>query len=128
MEPGHCLIKQMIDEVAMERGSFDVYLNPDKAWAFTVKKLGSNLVQIGDYSHVLALYNRLGDVRYAEYEIDSNDKLHVHGIIMLQKGFLRKRLCLQGFHVKLEEIYDENSWLRYINKTKPMYNNNQYMF
>jgi len=37
MEPGHCLIKQMIDEVAMERGSFDVYLNPDKAWAFTVK-------------------------------------------------------------------------------------------
>jgi len=95
---------------------------------FYSKKLGSNLVQIGDYSHVLALYNRLGDVRYAEYEIDSNDKLHVHGIIMLQKGFLRKRLCLQGFHVKLEEIYDENSWLRYINKTKPMYNNNQYMF
>lgn len=89
-----------------------------QAWAFTIKKTGRNLtdVKIEDYALIIDKFNKAGFIKDIAKENDSKGVLHLHGIILLRKGFLRKSICLNGFHVKLVEIYDENGWLGYITK------------
>lgn len=102
----------------------------DEAWAFTVKMLGAALPTSSNYAEVLAKYRDYGFIKEVESEYDSNGRLHLHGIIMLRRGFHRKRLCTKGFHLKLESIYDEHGWVTYIQKSfknKP-HSNNNYMF
>lgn len=104
----------------------------DEAWAFTVKMLGARLPTSKDYADVLAKYRDFGFIKTVEAEYDSLGRMHLHGIIMLRRGFHRKRLCTTGFHLKLESIYDEHGWVDYITKSvgpknKPHPNNN-YMF
>jgi len=85
-------------------------------WAFTVKKLGLGEVLVTDYISVMDVFRKFGYVDCHHYERDSLGKLHIHGIVLLRKGFLRKRLCVNGFHLKLVEIYNRAGWELYINK------------
>ena len=93
--------------------NFVVECSVNTSWAFTVKKLGHD-VTTSDYAAVIELYRKFGFVDSHYYERDSVGKFHVHGIVQLRKGFLRKRLCLPGFHTKLVELYDRRGWELYI--------------
>lgn len=87
------------------------------SFAYTVKTLGKADVTEADYD---PFFKRLDDfginVEYKVSEKDSKGKLHYHGILYLRKGFFRKRICLHGFHIKLEELYDRKGWIKYIYK------------
>lgn len=94
----------------------EVKLENQEAWAFTYKKLGSKKVLPADYAGVLTLLNTYGYVKHVREELDSAGKCHIHGIVLLRRGFHRKRLIVNGFHCCLRSIYDEKDWVRYCNK------------
>lgn len=87
------------------------------AFAYTVKVLGKADATKEDYAPFFDKLAKLTiPIEYKILERDSHGKIHFHGIIYLKKGFFRRRICLKGFHVKLEELYDRKGWLRYIHK------------
>lgn len=97
--------------------SLEVVRHDHEAWAFTVKKLRSpSLADEAHYTKVLLHLSKFGFVKTCRSERDPKGVLHIHGIIMLRKGMLRKKLVVQGFHMKLELIYDEHGWEDYIMK------------
>lgn len=119
-----CLsLKQFERKLEKQKGIVDqiVLIKSNQTpWAFTIKKTGINLnkVTIETYSSIVKRFNESGFIKDIEEEYDSKQVLHLHGIVLLRKGFMRKMLCMPGFHVKLEEIYDELGWIKYINKNK----------
>lgn len=83
------------------------------AFAYTVKTLGD----ITTYEPFFDRLNKFSiKVEYKVSELDSKGKLHYHGILYLDKGFFRKRLCVKGYHIKLDELYDRAGWIKYILK------------
>lgn len=102
-----------------------------QAWAFTIKKLGGSAREVSfvrDYVQVVEQLKRMGYVKMLTEESDSDGRLHIHGIILLRKGFMRKRLCFPTYHTYLVEIYDEKYWIDYIHKEICEVDNRQYMF
>lgn len=95
-------------------------------WAFTYKKLGK-LKTVEEYTNVISHLNKYGFVKQVEFEEDSMGKQHIHGIVLLPKGFLRKRLIREGFSCHLKEIYDEKDWIKYITKESKTNLNQIYM-
>lgn len=55
-------------------------------------------------------------VEFKISELDKRGHLHYHGILYLRKGFYRKRCCIPGMHIKLDELYDKKGWVKYIHK------------
>lgn len=87
------------------------------SFAYTVKILRTGEVTEADYQPFFDRIDNLNiTVEYKMPEKDSKGKLHYHGILYLKKGFFRKRICLKGFHIKLDELYDRKGWLKYIHK------------
>jgi len=101
------------------------------SWAFTIKKLGGKPgdIKLVDYTEILDIFGKKGIVKHCVDEKDPSGRLHLHGIVQLKKGFFRKSLCLQSYHVHLVEIYNEAPWLKYMNKEKDEpFINTQYAF
>jgi len=96
-------------------------LAKNQSWAFTFKKLGNGYVLPKDYDYCIQILNRYGYVDCHFYEKDSKGKLHVHGIVQLRKGFMRKRLGINGFHMHLVEIYERQGWEKYILKDEYLF-------
>lgn len=93
-----------------------------KDFAFTVKFLGDKLKHCNaqDYWEIFEQWCALdSDVDIIDHVFENNeegDNLHVHGIIQLPDKFYRKKLSIQGMHFKLDEIFDRDGWIKYINK------------
>lgn len=84
------------------------------SYGFTVK---DNRQDVTDYKPFLDNCKQHGCNVVCSYEeYDEASRLHIHGIIEIPKGFYRKKICMKGLHVKLEELYDPAGWLRYIRK------------
>lgn len=91
------------------------------AWCFTVKyNKHDHEVTLETYQVVLDLFTKYGFVKYVESETDSKGVLHLHGILMLRKGFFRRRLVLPNYHLHLMECTSEDQWLKYITKQSPV--------
>lgn len=102
----------------------------NQAWAFTYKFLG-DLSGRNDsirYAPVIDNLNANGFVKYVQGEFDPKGKYHIHGIVLLRKGMLRKKLIVQGFNCHLSEIVNEDVWLRYCNKDQPSQKEIPYLF
>ena len=87
------------------------------SYGYTVK---DNRPETTDYQSFFDRCEKFGvkiTHKYPEY--DSKGKLHIHGIMQIPKGFYRKKICMDGLHIKLVEIYDEAGWKRYITKDQP---------
>lgn len=83
-------------------------------YGFTVK---DNRQDVTDYDSFFDRCNKFKcDVQEYYGELDSKGRLHFHGIISIPKGFYRKKLCMPGLHLDLEEIYDLKGWVKYIKK------------
>lgn len=99
--------------------SIEVHRHDQESYAFTIKRVKSpTTVTEQSYAEIIDLWRKMGYIKYLESEKDSKGVLHLHGVILLRRGFYRKKLCLEGFHVKLDLIYDETGWIRYIQKSR----------
>lgn len=95
----------------------DIVKSDSIAFAYTVKALGAVNINKNHYDSFFQKLDKLGvKVEYKIGEKDSLGKLHYHGIIYVKKGFFRKRIMMKGYHVKLEEIYNKEGWVKYIHK------------
>ena len=55
-------------------------------------------------------------------EVHENTKVkHYHGLISVKRNYYLKRLMLDGFHLKLEAIYNEDGWYNYCKKEDLFY-------
>lgn len=85
------------------------------AFAYTVKSLGEDKnPNYKPFFDILAKFSI--PIEYMIEERDSKGKTHWHGIILLEKGFYRKRIMIRGFHTKLVELYNRAGWIKYIEK------------
>ncbi len=86
-------------------------------YAFSIKATGKDLINTTKvtYDPFFKIIKRLVVMKCC-YPETANGILHYHGIIMLNKNFYRKRLYLDGFSLKLKEIFDEKGWITYITK------------
>lgn len=89
-------------------------------YAFTIKFTSCPTCKPSDYeSLVLDKWKALGaHIVDHVYEPDSKGICHCHGILTLPFNFYRKRLCIKGVHFRIDELYDEEAWKRYMNKNK----------
>lgn len=95
----------------------EITRSQSKSYAFTVKKLGPReLNDLPEYWKWLAKVEQECIVSRKYYETDSDGNLHMHGIILVRKNFYLKKLCMKGYHVKFEELYDYDGWVKYITK------------
>jgi len=89
------------------------------SWAFTIKILHKPaVVDETTYEKVLAKFMRMGEVKYWVFEHDSCGVGHVHGVIELPCGTLRRKLITSNFNINLVALHDEEGWKRYLNKEK----------
>lgn len=66
--------------------------------------------------HILNVLKRHGKVTRNVFEKDSLGKWHIHGVVELPNGFLRKKICVGGYAVKLKEMWNEEGWEDYMSK------------
>jgi len=95
--------------------NYEEEISKVQSYAFTVKKLGAEAFE-SDYNYVLSIYRVQGKVTDYCFERDSKNKLHLHGVIILNKHFHRKKLCIRGYHVLLKEIFNYDGWVEYMMK------------
>jgi len=88
-------------------------------YAFTIKdnrKVVNESRQV-EYDKWFDKLGKLGiNMEYQVCELDSMNRLHIHGVILIPKGFYRKRLIQGGLHIKLVELYNSDGWLKYMLK------------
>lgn len=93
-----------------------------QTWAMTIRCNKKKEADERDLFEYLAYAMSKGAILKEMYfEKDSGktyNGLHAHGIIELKKGYLRKRLMKDGYHIKLEELYNKEGWLKYIRKSE----------
>lgn len=121
MAKKYAKLKQQVEQMNSEtyQGNIEVVKPTQEPWAFTVKMTGAGANPTKeDYESVLARFNVYGFVKCHAFEDDSTGRLHIHGIVLLRPGFWRKNLCFDGYHTKLELVYNEQGWLRYISKDR----------
>lgn len=83
-------------------------------YAFTIKKLSEPLTYVKFFDYVSSQKLVISQL---VAELDSNKKLHYHGVIELPQGYYVKKLCIKGYHLKFKEIYSLEGWTDYIHKT-----------
>lgn len=99
--------------------SIEVVKHDQEPYAFTLKALADpKNVRVKDYAPVLEHMSQYGLIKCAEVEHGLRGVCHIHGIILLRRGFFRKKLCFEGFHMKLEFMYNEVGWKKYIRKER----------
>lgn len=114
-----------------------------KAICFTAKKNSGNAEDVTEdsYGPLILHWEKHCHVHPPYYEKDSKGRLHMHGILMVKKGFYKKRLQCTGFYVFTTDCQHLEQWLNYCAKADPMYilvkqlrqerreiDNTQYMF
>lgn len=92
-------------------------------YGFTIKDLKTKETNLNESVYefmVLKDWAKRGKIISKVYEDKRKDgskaRLHVHGVIEFDKKPFIQTLCKKGFAVKLEEIYDLDGWIRYIDK------------
>lgn len=88
--------------------------------AFTMKVLDDTLDSSDLYLDILNTWVNKFGVKIINYVIEYdkfNNKLHLHGTISVPTGFYRKKLCFSdNVHICFRSVYDNEGWLRYIQK------------
>lgn len=88
-------------------------------FSFTAKINVSRFFNVkpSDYDTLFSLWVKMGCIIQTKvYEDDNSGRCHVHGIIEIPKGLFRKKIMMNGVHIKMDPIYDKSGWLEYIRK------------
>lgn len=90
------------------------------AFAVTIRFNAKKDAEEKDYVPMIENMIRKGiEIHSLYYEEDKGktyNGIHVHGIIYVKKNFYRKKLAMDGFSIKMEEIYSWDGWQKYLNK------------
>lgn len=90
-------------------------------YSITARKHAKKTAKVteSDYERLLA---HLGTyLQNHTFEMDkTKSHVHMHGILGLPKGFLRKKLCLEGYNLRMDPIYDFQGWEKYIQKDQKL--------
>ncbi len=100
-----------------KRSSLHTMVAMDKIpYAITIKYLrkdkvfyAEDYVLICDYLELLS-NGRLDGIRY---EIDKNDKLHLHGTLWASPYFRYTSLQKKGYHILFKKIFEKEGWIKY---------------
>lgn len=90
-------------------------------YAFTVKcNTHGHYPTMADYKEwILHAQSKGVDVEAYYYEIDSKDRLHIHGVFSGPKNLYKRGLLFKSFHQRIDEIpsfLDLQHWADYITK------------
>lgn len=91
-----------------------------QTWAFTISDCTNERKHVKtDYQQFWKRCEQYGlHIEEKCQEIGGINKVpHYHGIIVIPKGFYRKKLMITGISMKLVELFDKRGWIMYINKT-----------
>lgn len=88
-------------------------------YGFSIKRNDVKAPTQQDYMPILKGLSRKGDIIEFIYETDSKGKLHIHGILEVNKTPYFKTLVPKGYGTKFELIYDLEGWKRYMHKDVP---------
>jgi len=101
-------------------------------YGFTYNSKKKGIVTEQDFNPVLDVLRKSGNV--VEYQCEDLNKkgmqckLHIHGILEFnRRNPYLKKLCVTGFQMKWELIYDYDGWNRYCCKQTKI-DNTTYMF
>lgn len=94
-------------------------------FALTLKKNVARGVTVdkSDYDFIWQLFDTHNiKLKHINSELDSDLRLHYHGVAIIPKNFYRKKLCPKGFHINLLPLKtddDYHRWVRYCYKDCP---------
>lgn len=94
-------------------------------YAFTVKDTHSDRYPlVADYQSWLANAISKGcEIKCHYYEIDSRDRLHLHGIMLAPKNLFKKGLVYKQMHQRIDAIQDQVGLRRFSDYIQKDYTN-----
>lgn len=116
------IYRKLSQASAQPSGSGVVKRSPSniRYYALTLKKNGKKYPYTYEYEAYIKWLNTRGvTVETYNYELDSDRRLHVHGIMTGPGNLYKKLLCRRGWHTRIEEIGSEDDlarWAEYITK------------
>lgn len=90
-----------------------------RTYGFTLRKTKLPANQ-NDYIKHLARLSKLPGVAVESYVFEYEAGLHSHGIMSIPSGTDFKRFRFRGWNIKLEELWDPQQWVIYMNKHQDM--------
>lgn len=95
----------------------EVELSEKRQYAFTLRKTTNpKTVSPQDYLDILNMWEEMLDTGIIHYVFEESKGLHMHGIIEIPKHVNLIKFRRRGWHVKLEELYNEAGWRYYLLK------------
>ncbi len=86
-------------------------------FAITIRKHGCFLGKIRESDYDIVIDHLGGFLVQHVFERDkTKDHCHMHGVLALPSGYLRKKLTLRGFNMKFVPIFNMAGWLAYMAK------------
>lgn len=87
------------------------------SFAITMRKtMNPRTVKQDDYVNQMNYFIRALRVKFDHVTYEQTAGIHMHGIIRIPTDVSLNRFRVRGWSIKLEEIYDYQGWLKYINK------------
>ncbi len=94
-----------------------------QSFSLTIKRLAKD----PDYPDYIRILNHLQSYSTTKVKVVKtifesnfqNNGLHLHGLILISPTFFRKKLCILGYHVKMDQLktdQDINRWTTYMLK------------
>lgn len=113
--PFGCITKDLIKNIITPPPSPVEYATDNIA--FTLKLTKKNPTK-ANYEYIFKKWDYDHNLHPSKfyYEYDSKQKLHVHGVVMVDKEFNLNKLQQDKCHIFMKPIYSDDGWLRYITK------------
>jgi len=86
-------------------------------YAFTVKCNSRHALEKDFHDWMENAMKWAFDIQCYYFELDSKDKLHIHGVAIADNGFYKKKLMYNNFHQRIDELpsfLDLERWCKYI--------------
>lgn len=92
-------------------------LYADTVYAFTLRRVTdpSNVTKDRYRSYLTLLLTRL-KIKLVEVYFETTHGLHCHGTFRTTEEVQEKRLRCRGWNLKVNELYNEDGWKKYIQK------------
>jgi len=71
------------------------------------------------YQNRLSEFTEAG-IKIMEYTYEATAGLHLHALVEIPKSYQLIKLRRRGWSIKIDEIYNKEGWLKYINKDQNM--------
>jgi len=87
------------------------------AYAITMRKTKNpDKVKLSHYVNQMNYFKAYLGCYFEKVTFEYTAGLHMHGVIIIPKNTSLVRFRVRGWSIRLDEIYDYNGWIQYINK------------